>query len=252
MKTIGWGLIGCGDDIARKEAGASRPGFRRAGRGQPRRLNLRSRCGRIWRAKMVWHMAGLLAIPKSRPSTSLRLFTCAEQAIAAAEAANRCCAKPGDNPAMRSNDRRLSREQGNARCVFQSFLSGYRTRGSIQSGEIGRRCWPNKPPEYFNPEADHPRHCSRRINPAAARCCFGCHGSSALKYSRSDNKSESNNLERPVRSRSRTRPRPCFSSSGNQRRLAVTHASREAQDALEIFGSRGSIHVPVLNKGRCG
>jgi predicted dehydrogenase len=31
--------------------------------------------------------------------------------------------------------------------------------------------------------------------------------------------------------------------------LSVTHAAREAQDTLEIFGSRGSIHVPVLNKG---
>ena|SRR5206468_6168079 len=30
--------------------------------------------------------------------------------------------------------------------------------------------------------------------------------------------------------------------------LTVTHAAREPQDTLDIFGSRGSIHVPVLNQ----
>jgi predicted dehydrogenase len=31
--------------------------------------------------------------------------------------------------------------------------------------------------------------------------------------------------------------------------LNVTHAASEGQDTLEIFGSKGSIHVPVLNAG---
>ena len=31
--------------------------------------------------------------------------------------------------------------------------------------------------------------------------------------------------------------------------LTVTHAAFEAQDTLDIFGTRGSLHVPVLNKG---
>ena len=31
--------------------------------------------------------------------------------------------------------------------------------------------------------------------------------------------------------------------------LAVTHAAHEPQDTLDIFGSLGSIHVPVLNEG---
>ena len=30
--------------------------------------------------------------------------------------------------------------------------------------------------------------------------------------------------------------------------LIVTHAAREAQDTLDIFGTEGSIQVPVLNK----
>jgi predicted dehydrogenase len=32
--------------------------------------------------------------------------------------------------------------------------------------------------------------------------------------------------------------------------LTVTHAAREPQDSLDIFGSDGSISVPVLNEGR--
>lgn len=31
--------------------------------------------------------------------------------------------------------------------------------------------------------------------------------------------------------------------------LSVTHAAREPQDTIEIFGSRGSIHVTALNEG---
>ena len=34
-----------------------------------------------------------------------------------------------------------------------------------------------------------------------------------------------------------------------QASLTVTHAAFESQDTLDIFGSTGSIHVPVLNKG---
>jgi len=32
--------------------------------------------------------------------------------------------------------------------------------------------------------------------------------------------------------------------------LAVTHAALEPQDTLDLFGSRGSLHVPVLNQGQ--
>ena len=32
--------------------------------------------------------------------------------------------------------------------------------------------------------------------------------------------------------------------------LTVSHAAREPQDTLEVFGSLGTIHVPVLNAGQ--
>ena len=32
--------------------------------------------------------------------------------------------------------------------------------------------------------------------------------------------------------------------------VTVTHASSEPQDTLDIFGTKGSIHVPVLNSGQ--
>jgi predicted dehydrogenase len=37
--------------------------------------------------------------------------------------------------------------------------------------------------------------------------------------------------------------------SGPTAALVVTHAASEPQDTLDIFGSTGSIHVPVLNEG---
>ncbi len=32
--------------------------------------------------------------------------------------------------------------------------------------------------------------------------------------------------------------------------LTVSHAAHEPQDTLDVFGSRGSIHVPLLNDGK--
>jgi len=40
----------------------------------------------------------------------------------------------------------------------------------------------------------------------------------------------------------------CFDSGANGI-LSVTHATYEPQDTLDIFGTEGSIHVPVLNAG---
>ncbi len=37
--------------------------------------------------------------------------------------------------------------------------------------------------------------------------------------------------------------------AGLRATLTVTHAAFESQDTLDIFGSQGSLHVPVLNRG---
>jgi predicted dehydrogenase len=37
--------------------------------------------------------------------------------------------------------------------------------------------------------------------------------------------------------------------SGAQGVLIVTHAAREPRDTFDLYGSEGSVHVPVLNKG---
>lgn len=37
--------------------------------------------------------------------------------------------------------------------------------------------------------------------------------------------------------------------NGTCANLTVTHAALEPQDTFDIFGTKGSIHVPVLNKG---
>jgi predicted dehydrogenase len=38
--------------------------------------------------------------------------------------------------------------------------------------------------------------------------------------------------------------------SGAQAVLTVSHATRESRDTIEIFGSAGSAHIPILNQGR--
>ena len=37
--------------------------------------------------------------------------------------------------------------------------------------------------------------------------------------------------------------------SGSVGTITVTHAAREPRDTLDIYGTKGSIHIPILNKG---
>ena len=38
--------------------------------------------------------------------------------------------------------------------------------------------------------------------------------------------------------------------SGTRAVLSVTHSAVHSQDTLDLFGSEGSIHIPLLNEGR--
>jgi predicted dehydrogenase len=108
--------------------------------------------------------------------------------------------------------------------------------------------------ESFNPPAGDTRHwfVEKKKAGGGPMMDFGCHRIEVLL-----------NIFGPVRGVQANVGRVLFDrevedtavavlemSCGTRATLTVTHAVCERQDSLDIYGSRGSIHVPVLNEAR--
>jgi predicted dehydrogenase len=129
-----------------------------------------------------------------------------------------------------------------------------RIRAILASGEIGKPILARmNASEWFNPPASHPRSwlLEKRLSGGGPMFDFGCHRIEVLinvfgKITQV--KSLVGNLlfDREVED---TATALFEFENGPQAIVSVTHAAREPQDTLEIFGSEGSIHVPVLNDG---
>ena len=107
--------------------------------------------------------------------------------------------------------------------------------------------------EWFDPPPDHPRRwlLSKEESGGGPMIDFGCHRvevlTNLLGSIRATRGFNSNVLFR--REVEDTSIALFEFENGARGVLSVTHASREPQDTLDIFGSEGSIHVGVLNKG---
>ena len=129
-----------------------------------------------------------------------------------------------------------------------------RIRSVLASGEIGKPILAQVNAfEWFDPPASHPRRwlLERDLSGGGPMFDFGCHRIEVLinlfgKIKQV--KSLVGNLffDREVED---TATALFEFENSPQAIVSVTHAAREPQDTLEIFGSRGSIHVPVLNDG---
>jgi predicted dehydrogenase len=262
MRKLGWGLIGCGD-IARKRIA---PALRDLDSGslvavsRARAQLARSFAEEFGARKWFDTWQDLLSdseVDAVYIATPVHLH--AEQTIAAAEAGKQVlCEKPlAMNPD--ECDRMIAACHANKVTLGVAYYRHFypvieRAKEIIQSGEIGEPVLAQVNAfEYFNPETDHPRHWFMEKNRSGGGPMFdfGCHRIEVLA-----------NILGPI-----TRVKAITSNvlfdrqvedtatalfqfeRGTSGVLSVTHAAREAQDTLEIFGSRGSMHVPVLNKG---
>jgi predicted dehydrogenase len=183
----------------------------------------------------------------------------APQTIAAAEAGKHVlCEKPMALDKAKC-ERMIAACQANGVKLGVAYYRHFypvieRAREIVQSGEIGMPVLAQiNAFEMFNPPRDHPR--AWLLNPAESgggpMFDFGCHRIEVLV-----------NLFGPV-----TEVKALTTNAVLNRQvedtavalfqfeggacgvLAVTHAAHEPQDTLEIFGSLGSIHVPILNEG---
>jgi predicted dehydrogenase len=258
-----WGLIGCGDIARRNVAPAlrdlpncelvavSRANYEKAG------LFATEFGARKW----YEHWQDLIAdeeIDAVYVATPVHLH--AAQTIAAAEAGKHVlCEKP-----MAMNvgecDRMIAACQAHqvklGIAYYRHFYPAIaRIKEILAAGEIGQTIIAQiNAFELFNPQTGHPRRwlMQKKQSGGGPMFDFGCHRIEILMNlfgAISDTRGKLLNIlfDREVEDSGvaffQFASDPCAV-------LTVTHAAYERQDTLDIFGSRGSIHVAILNEGK--
>jgi len=262
VRRLTWGLIGCGDIARKRVAPALRdlPECDFATVNRERGDLAEAFAGEFGARRWQTSWQELLLDDEVEAvyiATPVHLH--AAQAIAAAEAGKHVlCEKP-----MAMNvaecDRMIAACRANSVKLGVAYYRHFypaieRVKRIIESGEIGVPVLAQiNAFEWFDPRQDHPRHWLLRRDQSGGGPMFdfGCHRIEVLANifgSISEVRSITANVlfEREVEDSAAALFRFECGVCGV---LAVTHAAREPQDTLDIFGSRGSVHMPVVNEG---
>ena len=262
MTRIKWGLIGCGDIARKRVAPALRDleacelvavsrsqaelaeGFAREF-GAPR-------WHRDWRDLVADDEIDAVYV-----ATPVHLH--AAQTIAAAEAGKHVlCEKPMALDVAEGDRMIAACRAGGVRLGIAYYRHFYpvlaRIKEVIKAGEIGRPVLAQiNAFEFFDPPPDHPRHWFVKQEQAGGGPMFdfGCHRIEVLMnllgpIATADGFLDRVRFEREVED---TGIAVLKFEGGARATVTVTHAAFEPQDTLEVFGTRGSVHVPVLNHG---
>jgi predicted dehydrogenase len=263
MDQLRWGLIGCGD-IARKRVA---PALRDLAACElvaicRKRSELAESFAREFGARK-WYSDWLDLIHDEEVeavylATPVHLH--AAQTIAAAEAGKHVlCEKP-----MAMNvtqcDEMLAVCRANKIMMGVSYYRHFypviaRIKSLLASGEIGHPVLAQiNAFEWFNPQDNDSRAwlLKKAFAGGGPMFDFGCHRIEVLAHifghiSKVAALTANALFNREVED---TATASFQFESGTCAVLTVTHAAREPQDSLDIFGSGGSISVPVLNEGR--
>jgi predicted dehydrogenase len=262
MNKLTWGLIGCGDIARKRIAPALRDlescdfvGVSRA------RVDLAELFAAEFGARKVYRTWADLVTDDVIQAVYIAtpVGVHAVQAIAAAEAGKHVlCEKP-----MAMNvaecDRMIAAARANQVKLGVAYYRHFypvvsRAKELIAAGEIGQPVIAQiNAFEFFNPAPDHSRAWLLRKDRSGGGPMFdfGCHRIEVLTnifgpIARVSAQVANVVFEREVEDTATT----LFQfESGACATLSVTHAAREAQDTLDIFGTRGSIHISNLNEG---
>ena len=187
------------------------------------------------------------------------VFLHAEQTIAAAEAGKHVlCEKPMALNVEECDRMIAASKANNVRLGIAYYRRFYpvleRVRQIIASGEIGKVVFAQMNAfEYFDPSPDNPRAwlLEKEKSGGGPMMDFGCHRLEVLtdlfgKVRRTESIIANVAFDREVED---TAAVLLQFESDTCAALIVTHASHEPQDTLEIYGTKGSIHIPALNLG---
>lgn len=262
MNQLSWGLIGCGDIARERVAPALRDlpecNFVAVGRGRGYLAEAFAEEFGARRGYASWQ--GLLVdqeIDAVYVATPVRLH--ATHAIAAAEAGKHVlCEKP-----MAMNvaecERIIAACQANKVKLGVAYYRHFypvvqRVKEILASAEIGIPVVAQiNAFEWFNPPREDSRYwlLVKDLSGGGPMFDFGCHRIEVLVDILGPIKGVSGVTANVLFAREVEDTATALFEFRNGARgvLSVSHAAREPQDTLDIFGSRGSVHISRLNEG---
>ncbi len=262
MTKVRWGLIGCGDIAKKRIAPALRDSARselvavsRAKADLAEAFARQFGAGK-WYAD--WHdMLRDSEIDAIYIATPVHLH--AAQTVAAAEAGKHVlCEKPMALNVAECDEMLAASEANNVKLGIAYYRHFYpsvrRLKELLEVGEIGTPVVVQiNAFEWFNPQPDHSRSwlIRKELAGGGPMFDFGCHRIEVLLNVFGDidevKALTTNDLfDREVED---TATALFHFECGASGMLTVSHAAYEPRDTFDVFGSRGSIHVPVLNNG---
>lgn len=262
IRTVGWGLIGCGD-IAQKRVG---PALRDLAASNLVAVNrdryelLEGFASEFGARRTYRRWMDLLAdeeVDAVYVATPVDLH--APITIAAARKGKHVlCEKPMALDVGQCDDMIRTCGDHGVRLGLAYYRHFYpvidRIKEIISSKEIGEVILVQiNAFEYFNPNPDEPRSwfLQKKRSGGGPLFDFGCHRIEVLINLLAAVEDVRGFLQRVAFEREveDTATVALRFQSGALANVTVTHAAFEPLDTLSIFGSRGSIHVPVLNEG---
>jgi len=263
LEKINWGLIGCGDIARKRVASALRDTPQSTLLAVSRaQSELAESFARQFGAKK-WYpdWRDLLTdgeINAVYLATPVHLH--ASQCIEAANAGKHVlCEKPMAMNAAECEQMIAACRANDVKLGVSYYRHFYpvvaRIRSLISAGEIGKPILAQLNAfEWFNPDLSEPRGwlLKREFAGGGPMFDFGCHRIEVLlnlfgRIDRTTALATKALFDREVED---TAAAVFQFEQGTCATLTVSHAAREPQDTLDIFGSKGSIHVPILNEGR--
>lgn len=262
MNVVRWGLIGAGDIARKRIAPALRdlPNCELVSISRSKAELAEEFAREFGASKWFADWRDQIADPDvDAVYIATPVFLHAEQTIAAAEAGKHVlCEKPMALNVNDCDNMIAACRANNVRLGIAYYRRFYpviaRVKEIIASGEIGAVSVAQiNAFEYFDPAPDHPRRwfIEKEKSGGGPMMDFGCHrievlmnlfGSVRIVQSIVFNDVFGRQVEDTASAIFRFENAPIAT-------LTVTHASLEPKDTLDIFGTKGLIHIPVLNHG---
>jgi predicted dehydrogenase len=260
--SVSWGLIGAGDIVRRRVADALRqcPGcdLVAVSRARGELAGAFAREVGARRAHPDWR--GLVADPEVQAvyvATPVRFH--AEQSIAAAEAGKHVlCEKPMAMDLAECDRMIAACRASGVRLGIAYYRRFYpvvaRVKQLVDRGAIGTPVFAQMTAfEPFDPRPDEPRAwlVERAQAGGGPMADFGCHRLEVLLHLLGPVRRVTSIVSTValIRDVEDTAAALLQFERGATAMLAVTHAAATRQDTLDLFGTRGSIHIAALNRG---
>jgi len=262
VAVLRWGLIGCGDIARKRVAPALRDldncrlvAVNRAQHDLAEQFAREFGAGRWYReCRDLLKDEEIDAVYIATPP-----HLHAEQTIAAAKAGKHViCEKPMALDAQACRRMIAACRAEGVRLSIAYYRHFYpvvdRVKEILDSGEIGKVVLAEiRAFENFRPETEDPRYwmASKRQGGGGPLMDFGCHRIEVLLHILGEVSGACGSQGRLVTDWDVEDTSVSIFEFKNESRgmLAVSRAVQEPQDSLDIYGSVGSIHIPVLNNG---